>query len=238
MSVVYKYRKPNRDGWRILEEGALWLTSPGKFNDQNDMRQKLPQLFASCSDTIFRKLIQISRQQNASQTYIDILNTTSLAVVQGKICEDLRTGLLGASLIDQVRQEAGVICFGTTADNSHLWGKYAGQGKGFCLGFETHYLGKKALKVSYINEPKHDKLRYFESSLDEIREALCLIKDKVWKDEQEVRIIISRAAGQLLHFSHEALVSVTLGESIRKRDALKLRRLVKGKYPLAQLQEL
>jgi len=236
VSIVYKYRKPNRSGWSILENGALFLSPPNKFNDQKDMRQRLPRLFDSDREVIIQKLAQISRQQDPTQTEIDILRETCLALDQGGLLEDLRSGELGQSLVDQVRQEAGVVCFGTDADNTHLWKEYSGGGMGFCLGFSTRHLGKKAHQVSYENDPRHEKLRYFESSREEIRRALCLMKDEVWKEEREVRIIVPRAAGQLLHFAPEALVSVAIGERVRKSDSFKIYRLVKGKYPHAQVQ--
>ncbi len=231
MSVVFKYRKPDSYGWRVLERGALWLSSPVNFNDQEDMRRRLPHIFDTDRETIFRFLVRNSLNQDSSQRVETVLTETSLALHNGMLYEQIRFGETGQRLLDAVRLESGVISFGRTPDNRHLWEHYAQKWEGFCLGFETKGIGLVAHDVIYDDRPSLSELRYFESPHNAIREALCLIKGQQWRPEDEARIIIPRRAGQELTFDPGTLTRVICGSRMVPRDKDKLRCILAETYP-------
>lgn len=157
------------------------------------------------------------------------MNNTSTALAEGNLHAELRDGL-GAKLFDEVRQEAGIISFGATVDNAHLWEKYADNEHGVCMGFDTQILGLKAHPVNYVEEGKEPTLRYFEAMPKEIRAAACLVKYAKWGAEAEVRIIIPKRAHTFFAFRKEAVVSVTFGVNALENFKTQVRRIIAEEY--------
>jgi hypothetical protein len=236
MAVVFKYRDANARALDILRDRGLWLAAPSTFTDPSDMRIPIKGLFNASPEAAFQRMVRNSLEQDPGQRVADVLNDTSIAMTEGGLHRKLMNGL-GAQILNEVREEAGVISFGKTADNSHLWEKYANEECGLCYGFETGVLGYKAHPVTYVKVGEEPALSYFEASHSALREAACLLKYVEYLPEDEVRIILPRKAGTYLKFARTALVSVTFGARCKASFKLRVRKILSCQYPNAVCAE-
>lgn len=231
MPIVYKYREANPDGWSVLERGALWLSSPIKFNDSLDMRRCFPRIMESDYPAIERKLVEIKIRQNKGMSVQEARCEAKEALSKGSLYHEIRFGRILVDWCDRVRVDAGVVCFGQSANNDYLWKNYAGSGAGFCIGFDPSLLSNhKVLKVKYGLFDNSDEIRYFESDEDTVREALCLSKEERWRPEEEVRIIVANRADSEMKFDPEAIVAVVSGDKMSEEDSKRLHNLVRNRY--------
>jgi len=230
MAVVFKYRDANAKALDIIRDERLWLAAPSTFTDPSDMRIPIKELFNASPETAFRRMVRNSLEQDPRQRVVDVLNDTSIAMTEGGLHHELISGL-GVQIFNEVRQEAGVISFGKTADNAHLWEKFANEERGLCYGFETGVLGFKAHPVKYVKVGEEPALSYFEASRPALREAACLLKYIEYQPEDEVRIILPKKAGTFLKFEKAALLSVTFGANCRASFKSRVRKILARDYP-------
>ncbi len=236
MAIVFKYREANARALDILRDGKLWLAAPASFTDPSDMRIPIKGLFTAPLDMAFRRMVRISLEQDPEQKIVDVLNDTSTALIEGGLHQQLMGGL-GVQIFNQVRREAGVISFGKTSDNVHLWEKFANKERGICYGFETGAIGLKAHPVKYVKVGEEPSLSYFEASPAALREAACLLKYIDYLLEDEVRIILPKRANTYLMFENAALVSVTFGAKCQVSFKSRVRNILKREYPNAKCTE-
>ena len=64
--------------------------------------------------------------------------------------------------------ELYISCFSPTANNDHLWKKYASNGKGICIGFETTRIPRASRRPSHRALPVLSRVQYEENALVEV----------------------------------------------------------------------
>ena len=233
MPTIYKYReddttKSRSKIWDILRQRRLWLSSPLSFEDKSDMQLPITGLFDTPLKVAENRMVKISLRLDPAQDPRVVRHDVRLAFLDGEMLKDLQNSL-GQGLLDAVRRESGVVCFGATADNAYLWKKYGGNSSGICFGFNSQRLGCKADPIEYVRELR--TIRYFEASRAEIRRVACLTKRVEYRAEEEFRIIVPKRANTALSFPKDALTSITLGPAVDLEARNQIITFAKRKFP-------
>ena len=91
-------------------------------------------------------------------------------------------------------EKHGVICLSKICGNPAMWGHYADNGKGMCLGFDVDLHddnGKELVKkVCYVPNRLDTDLSRFTSDFEEVKKLLYT-KSSNWEYEEEWRLWIS-----------------------------------------------
>lgn len=82
------------------------------------------------------------------------------------------------------RYTRGMICFSSNCNQVPMWGHYADNHRGICLGFEVKSKDDKLLQVKYKKYRPHFK----NPALMSFKQRLQ-IKHKIWSYEKEYRLI-------------------------------------------------
>ena len=83
-----------------------------------------------------------------------------------------------------------VCCLSQSAELENMWGYYANQGKGFCLGYDENDFNINGLMINYIKYNNAVPEIYFGMSDDRIVSEQIMHKDSSWKEEKEVRVVL------------------------------------------------
>ncbi len=159
--MIYRYcRGLNRDLYN-LENHKLWLSSAFYFNDPYD-----------CLVTVDCGLkVSYSRSQRK-----EAMETYARQEAENRKTEALRSSLF-------------VACFSEVNNSFPLWGYYAADHKGMCLGYNLYELIKKYQCMPVIYSEK--LLFYNEDDSQRNILANTLTKSSEWAHEQEWRIVIN-----------------------------------------------
>lgn len=159
--MIYKYcRGLNRD-LQSLEKQKLWLSSAFTFNDPYDCL-----ITVDCG---LKASYPKSQRKEAMETYMRQKD-------ENKKAEVLRSSLF-------------VSCFSEVNNSFPLWGYYAADHKGMCLGYNLYELIKKYQCMPVIYS---EQMLYYNEH-DSRRNILAntLIKSSEWSHEREWRIVIN-----------------------------------------------
>mgnify|MGYP004452153149 CR=1 FL=1 len=159
--VIYRYsRGLNRDLCN-WENKQLWLSSAFYFNDPYDCLVTV--------DCGLRANYPQSQRKEAMETYMR------------QEAENRKTEALRGSFF--------VACFSEVNNSFPMWGYYAADHKGICLGYNLHELIEKyqCMPVIYSNK----LLFYNEGSSERNILANTLTKSDEWIHEREWRIVIN-----------------------------------------------
>ena len=158
---IYRYsRGLNRD-LRNLENHQLWLSSAFNFNDPYDCLVTV--------DCGLKASYPKSQRKEAMETYMR------------QETENRKTEALRSSLF--------VACFSEVNNSFPMWGYYAADHKGICLGYNLYELVKKYQCMPVIYS---DKLIFYrEDSSEKNILANTLTKSDEWIHEKEWRIVIN-----------------------------------------------
>lgn len=103
------------------------------------------------------------------------------------------------SVVAKLRSEAGLVCFGKSAENDALWKGYGGDGNGIAieveiedaqLGTEFHEVLYTSRKSVHIDEMLRASLP--GKSVKRMYAAALLAKPLVWSPEEEIRFVAER----------------------------------------------
>ena len=158
--MIYRYsRGLNRD-LRNLENHQLWLSSAFNFNDPYDCLVTV--------DCGLKASYPKSQRKEAMETYMR------------RETENRKTEALRSSLF--------LACFSEVNNSFPMWGYYAADHKGICLGYNLYELVKKYKCMPVIYS---DKLIFYrEDSSERNILANTLTKSDEWIHEKEWRIVI------------------------------------------------
>lgn len=158
--MIYRYRKGLNRDLQNLKSNQIWLGSAFYFNDPYDCLVTV--------DCGLKVKYPMNQRKEAMETYMR----------QEK--ENRKTEALRSALF--------VACFSETNNSFPMWGYYAADHKGICLGYNLYDLVEKyqCMPVIYSNE----LLFYGEDSSERNILANTLIKSDEWIHEREWRIVI------------------------------------------------
>ena len=158
--MIYRYRKGLNRDLQNLKSNQIWLGSAFYFNDPYDCLVTV--------DCGLKVNYPMNQRKEAMETYMR----------QEK--ENRKTEALRSALF--------VACFSETNNSFPMWGYYAADHKGICLGYNLYDLVEKyqCMPVIYSNE----LLFYGEDSSERNILANTLTKSDEWIHEREWRIVI------------------------------------------------
>ena len=158
--MIYRYRKGLNWDLQNLKSNQIRLCSAFYFNDPYDCLVTV--------DCGLKASYPKSQRKEAMETYMRQEN-------ENRKTEALRSALF-------------VACFSETNNSFPMWGYYAADHKGICLGYNLYDLVEKyqCMPVIYSNE----LLFYGEDSSERNILANTLTKSDEWIHEREWRIVI------------------------------------------------
>lgn len=229
---LYKYRDLREPSGlerleKLLRTKAFWCARPDTLND--------PQEFAwTCDYTpslhtarlLTELLVRLrGHEREQIQSHVEGLITA------GRL-RDLAKPTV-ASMIHQCRDEIGLACFGSTADNETLWERYAGRGAGVCievelpdnlLGTQLHVVQYWDRKVIHIDTLLRSRLD--TNSAAQVYVLSLLSKPSCWAPETEIRFV-SKSQNVGVVVDGSAITCVVLGEALKP----KIRERIRGMVP-------
>jgi hypothetical protein len=209
---LYKYKPPALDPTgdparylrEILVESRLWLSSPKDFNDPFDMTARI--VFEGTSEAKrqrFERLIAQRTELSPGELQHQLEN--AMALSDSEWLERARHA------VSSNLQKTGVCSFTGDPKSVLMWSHYGGQHTGICLQFEVARDPRNllhAVRARYVDD--YPVVNWVEDTFEQIKTAL-LHKFKMWKYEEERRIIWPEGARTNLPFEAAALVGLIFG---------------------------
>jgi hypothetical protein len=231
--ILYKYRSLNKNTFRVLQKGEIFLSSVFDFNDPFEGFIPLaykPDLLTD--DNIFTKLFEVIKKANPDWDDKDVLN-------QVKIQKEKRPwndpDFLKQHRIEtrkKIGEDFGVFCLTPQNNNFLMWSHYADSHKGICIGFDTHILMATVLgflqNVNYQCElPKFE----LNEDVNGFLTKFLFTKSDAWQYENEYRLIKFNAAKKHFFMPINGIREVILGCSMEANLKQKTIDLIKCKLP-------
>lgn len=213
--MIYKYcRGLNRD-LDNLENHKLWMSSVFNFNDPYDCLVTV--------DCGLKATYQKSQRKDALETYMR------------QVEENRKTEALQSSFF--------VACFTELNDSFPLWGYYAAEHKGICLGYSLYDLIKNNQCMPVIYSKKF--LTYKEGDSNRNILANTLTKSKEWIHEKEWRIVVkddsnNGKGGIIKDFikPKEIYIGCRQQETVKENNLKRKQKLVKEAELYADINDL
>jgi len=220
MMKLYKYRDfsaADESRFAQLEEivfdQRFWCARPDTLNDPEEFSWGLD--LGETAET--RGLVEalLLRERGLSA---EVARDRVAAAFASGLFEHY-VGEVVADMVGRCRDEFGLICFGTSADNLCLWQRYAGDGAGVCVELEvpSALLGKQLHRVHYLPaKTMHvdDYLRVKDPEYMRRMFSLALLsKPAPWLSEAEIRFI-SKRHGVSVYIYDSKVTGLYLGHSL------------------------
>lgn len=221
---IYRYRNFER-GLEMINNQEIFLSKPEDFNDPFDCYEGLVN---------FKMTKEFMREHITK--YVAKMGITTREQrrrIESQLLKDPKSLKLEDFFKSQ-KQQFGVCCFSWSSKNIVLWGNYANNHKGICLGFrnlkpvETGLYG--IYPVNYVSEINQYEFSSFED--DKYWEHWLCTKSADWIYEDEVRLISKTYNGKL-GFPKDALTEIYIGLSSSKQQEEEIvNSLIKNDYSI------
>lgn len=189
---------------KVLTGNKFRVTPPNDFNDPFEM---LPRAYSGMTEDVIYK--RAEEKAYSYEYYQKITNQLNLDVTYEayrayliqtpKIIQDVAADIKQSlenrdftTLIDQVSQTLGVLCFTSEADNILMWSHYADDHKGVVIGFDSKVLSQNWFPVMYQDE-RIDIPFGASADSEEYKQAVVNIlstKFTTWGYEDEYRFFV------------------------------------------------
>ena len=135
---LYKYRdfsNPSEDNFgrleTLLHRELFWCARPDALNDPEEFAWNCDYTASSATEELLTELLVRVNGRTPAQA-----QERSAAAISGGRLAILAKPII-EGMIQQCRNEIGLVCFGTSPDNSVLWQRYGGGGAGVCVEIEV-----------------------------------------------------------------------------------------------------
>lgn len=198
---IYKYRdfsQPDEVVYARLE-GSLrhrefWCARPDTLNDPNEFSWKCD---FSVSPSTVRLLTELLVQEKGHPT--EEAHSRAVGSINAGRIEILTEPFI-AGMIQQCREEIGLVCFGTSEANETLWERYAGAGAGLCIEVEVPdslFFNKQLHLITYSDDRRIHldtllRARLNPQDVAQVFAVSLLSKSSSWEPEEEIRFISKR----------------------------------------------
>lgn len=237
--TLYKYRTFNKWYEEPFEEGLIYFSSPDDFNDPFDCRIPIQynvltnkQVFEHFKVFVKGKYPALTRRgRMAKVKELKSQKNYKDTQLQAKIQKEIRSSSFGI--------------FSLTNDNENIlmWSYYANKHKGFCIGYDVKkimecdpdwvYKGMTGYldlyKVVYSENMPTITMTGFPAQEKMI--IPLATKSKVWKHEQEYRILGHGGPRENLSIPNGVIREVILGCQIEDKDRNELLDLLRNMNP-------
>jgi hypothetical protein len=188
----------------VIVEHLLYVPSVGQLKDPIDCRPKISPM----SEEEMVKFLRNDYIRRNPVLALDLLQAEEQKIrghVQRLGVEWFNIEL--SKIMNAQMEHFRIYSMTKRFDNFGLWAKYAADHTGYCLEFANEGpLFEKAWEVSYGEYPP------FDVNDQERRDALFLVyKRRDWSSEEEVRLILPRAKGTVVHIEPCWLTRIILG---------------------------
>jgi hypothetical protein len=197
---LYKYRdfsNPCEADFQRLETllraQAFWCARPDTLNDPEEFAWICD--YSTTNDTVELLVDLLVRVQG--RTREQAREFVMATITSGRL-EFLAKPII-AGMIEQCRNEIGLVCFGTSSENSILWERYGGNGFGICIELDVpaDLLEVQLFRVQYSTSKIIHIDQFIRAFLDpdyvrEVYSLALLSKPLFWTPEAEIRFISKR----------------------------------------------
>ena len=250
---LYKYRdlsNPSEVDFARLQTllggEAFWCARPDTLNDPEEFAWRCDYTAsAETQELLTSLLIRVNGRERALAREI-----ATIAVSQNRLPIVGRPIIEG--MIQQCRNEIGLLCLGTSPDNPVLWERYGGKGAGVCvevevpddlLGTQLFWVDYSSTKVIHIDQLMRSFLE--PKRVAEVYRLALLSKPMVWAAEQEIRFV-SRKQNALARIERSRITQVIFGDmlsGVRRRrieeivEAARIPSLVRSRPAITAQQD-
>ena len=218
---LYKYRDFSNPGegdfqrleW-LLRLQAFWCARSDTLNDPEEFAWTCDYSTTDDTPELLIELlarVQSSTHEQARERVMAVLASGHLEVIAGPILE---------GMIQQSRNEFGLVCFGSSSENSILWKRYAGGGSGICIELEApiELMEEQLFQVQYLASKKIHIDQLMRAFLDtryvrEVYSLALLSKPFFWGPEAEIRFI-SKKHGVSVRVDRSQITCLVLGGTL------------------------
>lgn len=218
-SILFQYRPPKEWAFSNLRKQVFYFGAPRNFNDPYDIRFPLPLMHDLTDEQC--GIIRAKEQFPKDMPKDEVVRAFNRSLQEGQAA---------------VRDSWGVTCFSENMRNLLMWSQYAGNGEGFCLGFDAaNYLPDRAiLQVTYSeNILRKNAFEMWAESCNRPYLDFLSRKSPYWKHEKEWRMF--RDMEGEARYAPEALKVVYLGSESTRKTQEDVRAIVKEIYPATKL---
>lgn len=238
--LFYKYRSIDEYTESLLINNELFFNHPDNFNDPFD-----------CKPNFFH--------EGPLEMWVDFFSRRNMnPVAARKLIKDKLKERKFKRKKDEILYEGkdlvddGVLpracCFSERKDSLLMWGHYAENHKGICIGFKSLSVGEffvlpldsdyalPFFKVEYKDDKPPAINLLGISNPDDTRSIVrdfYLTKFTDWEYEHEYRLLANindREGNSVIKFQKDALESVTFGLKIKKDNAIRIKTIIDKYY--------
>ena len=230
-TFAYKYRNVEHLEWleEILLDDRLYFPTAHDLNDPEEAR---PPLASSSQEALIAVLIELNVAAKPFLTKQDLAKDAAIIDfnVRG-LGTDMWLEMLKRSL-DPMLQRFRIFSLSKRWNNPHLWKKYGGDHTGYCLEFRNEE------PFGPIFEVRYDDVALDITGPERSEPYFLFYKTKLWKNEEEVRMITQQGSDSKVSFNPGRLTRVILGRDIERTNAATIRGWVgRRKLPLSIVSE-
>jgi hypothetical protein len=174
----------------LLHQKAFWCARPDTLNDPEEFVWTCDYSPSAETIDLFTELLvrQLGRAREEARDRV------TRVFGAGRL-ETLARPII-AGVIQQCRDEIGLVCFGTSLDNDILWQRYGGNGAGVCIELDVpeHLLGSQLFRVQYADARTIHIDQFIRAHLDpahvkDVYAVALLSKSCSWAAEAEIRFV-------------------------------------------------
>jgi hypothetical protein len=246
--VLYKFRRFDEYGWRMLSELEVFFSSPKHLNDPLDTR--IPVLYEQGTfKQMYAKNAEMMKLINGDMSRKELKRRArELAITtyrnrnDPERCEAFRT-----ATAEEMDQMAGILSLSAIRDHTLMWSHYADGHRGFCIGIDSRKLLRFADRLAYSGiHLLLDKVRYYmelpklnpyKLTESQIFMTKLFCKSQEWSYELEYRLLCGERPDFTLQLAPNILHSVSLGAKCPVADRQRVIELMNNKGYSAAIEE-
>ncbi len=199
----------------LLHREVFWCARPDTLNDPEEFAWKCDYTASAVTERLLADLlVRVMGCTNAQAL------ERSAAAISARRLEALAEPIF-KDMIQQCRDEIGLVCLGTSPDNSVLWQRYGGNGAGVCVEIEVpaELLENQLYRIQYsFAKSIHiDELMRAFLDRNHVREvytlALLSKPSEGWAAEEEVRFV-SRKQEVLVRIDGSHITRLICGKGL------------------------
>lgn len=234
---LYKYRdfsRPTKDDFdrlaSVLTQQVFWAARPDTLNDPEELSWRCDYTPTDRTPSLLTDVLVAYRGQTADQA----------AFLATEAIRNERVGPLAEpvvrNLVEACRDQVGLICFGDSASNPCLWGRYAGNGTGICIEVDVAdaLMNSQIHRVQYPVEKTVHIDTFLEAStprgaVTPLFTAALLSKPKCWSPEAELRFV-SKRQNVPVQLAGSRITSLVIGDKLPQDTRRRIERIA-GEVP-------
>jgi hypothetical protein len=233
--TLYKFRHTSDLHLSTLLNKEIFIPKISSFNDPQDgnlpFRYRKEEL---TPENIYKKCIEVATYANPSEDQMFIQNEAYRMQKTNPLEDEQHLERFDKIQYDKLNRTTGVMCLTPNVKNFLMWSYYGDSHKGMCIGYDTKNLIASKIfgmggKVLYSN-----KFPLFPMFPDGHRITflnLLYTKSKVWKHEDEYRLLHTFKNGNVLKIPTDMVSEIVLGCKITDVDALTLTEKIGKVFP-------